>query len=1315
MRSETRRAPMGVVLMVVAAASLTCGPAFSGAAQDVSPARNGWEALWANDFASAEQYFTAALNADRKNDSAQRGLVLALLARGRDDALHEALDDYARRVPASSYDYFVPDVVYLYSDLASRDYHESLYDFAGRLAESGEVGPIDRRMYWSTTARYALMAGDERAVERAAERLNRIDTWYVLGPFDNTSGCGHKREHAYSGRPTDAPYRGKFGQTISWFTPELISPDRLVHLTGYFHHDVNTTGYARTTVRMPRPGTYLVSVGYTGEMEFAINDVVIGEGSRHAGGDEVLHWLVDLPAGTSLLSFKVSNRGGSSLFSCAVSERDGSPVKDIEFDVAGPIVGCMYEELAPRPVVASFLEEIERRVRENPGDTEAAFWHLHRARLHAEPDSLQALCDELTERFPESALVLCAVAEVLGGAGEEDRREQLMERAAELAPDLAPATLHLARGEMEKKRYEQARSRAQSVLQRSPSCRRALQIELECLLREQRLEELRTEAERVADELRDESLGYTFLAEHASERGLTKDEKKYSRKAIDRMPVYTGRLSRYIESLEEEDYSQAQKDLERFLRVSPDSEFLWVSYVRVLLSQDRIDEAWETAQKALRSFPQSVSLIYYRALFCESCYDFWLTSIREHFPDGQRVLTDEELKAMYPNGYYPTRVIKPEDTEATRKWIEHRCNAQAADMLEKALDIAPGNFQIRDKIRSLRGRKPYRTFMVDPALDEFVAMKVDPADHTGEDAVVLREWKRRLAYDEHASVLDYVLAVQLLNEEGVRRWEDYDIGIDPHANDIVFLEQTTVKPDGMEHEAEIVGGTVVFANVEPGDVIFLHYQMTAFVVGALSGRFWDHHQFSFGDPCLESKYVLITPEDLEVETRLNHAGGYPDAVTHEVDKLEDGYRLESWTFHDPPVVDDEIGSPPPWLHLPWIDVSTVGGWSDIAAWYEDLALGQAEVTSSVREKAEELASGAVTDDEIIARVLRFVADEVTYRYVPFYQGAQVPREAEQVLKDRAGDCKDKCVLMMALLEAAGVTGCRPALVTPGTDASVSFLPSPRFSHVVLYHEKTDGTETWYDPTVRFAVPGELPMALSGAPALVVSEEENALREIPRVDVRKRPSEITTSATLSEEGSADVKRREVYTRIDETSGRRVHVEGASRDELEEEALTVLAAEHPGCELTSFAVLGSDDPDTSLVYEVSFHAPRLFAPTADILSGALPSGSRLNNAFGAIVAGRERRTPIDLRPFATCSKLVTTLEFPDGLEPLAVPEDCSYRSGGCVYSATYTVADGALRAERQVVIPGTLVHPDDYADFKTFLEATLQDLQAPVLLR
>jgi len=323
---------IGLSILFLAAPALCA--AQTPAASDAASA--GWEALWTNEFTKAEHLFEAALKADDDDQSARRGLVLAALALGEDDLVYEQLESYGDRIPSGPFDFFLPQAVQQFSDLDSRDFYRMLLDYADNLAKGRELPPVDRRVYESLASHYAYLAGDGGAVKRIAKRLNRVEDWCILGPFDNTSGCGHRKDHADTKYVLSAPYVGKFGQHINWLTPDLIGLDRSITPTHYFHKQYNTTAYIRTVVELKEVGTYLISVGHVGAMEFRINDVLVHEGSRLAGGEEILHWHVDLPVKNNLLSFKLSNRWGDGSISCAISRTDGSAVRGVTFATSRP-------------------------------------------------------------------------------------------------------------------------------------------------------------------------------------------------------------------------------------------------------------------------------------------------------------------------------------------------------------------------------------------------------------------------------------------------------------------------------------------------------------------------------------------------------------------------------------------------------------------------------------------------------------------------------------------------------------------------------------------------------------------------------------------------------------------------------------------------------------------------------------------------------------------------------------------------------------------------------------------------------------------
>src|SRR5690606_5637149 len=101
-----------------------------------------------------------------------------------------------------------------------------------------------------------------------------------------------------------------------------------------------------------------------------------------------------------------------------------------------------------------------------------------------------------------------------------------------------------------------------------------------------------------------------------------------------------------------------------------------------------------------------------------------------------------------------------------------------------------------------------------------------------------------------------------------------------------------------------------------------------------------------------------------------------------------------------------------------------------------------------------------------------------------------PHAAADVLNAHYGDCKDKAVLLQALLAAKGIRS-RPALVNAGNAyelAGVALLSS--FNHVITY---LPDLRLFADSTSGLARFGALPDALAGKQALIVGDDTQTAR------------------------------------------------------------------------------------------------------------------------------------------------------------------------------------------------------------------------------
>ena len=89
-------------------------------------------------------------------------------------------------------------------------------------------------------------------------------------------------------------------------------------------------------------------------------------------------------------------------------------------------------------------------------------------------------------------------------------------------------------------------------------------------------------------------------------------------------------------------------------------------------------------------------------------------------------------------------------------------------------------------------------------------------------------------------------------------------------------------------------------------------------------------------------------------------------------------------------------------------------------WFNRLAKGQGEITDSMARKAKELTKDAVSDENKITAIHRFVTRDVRYVALEFGEHGYKPYKAKDVMARRFGDCKDKALLMKSLLRSLGI-------------------------------------------------------------------------------------------------------------------------------------------------------------------------------------------------------------------------------------------------------------------------------------------------------
>ena len=207
-----------------------------------------------------------------------------------------------------------------------------------------------------------------------------------------------------------------------------------------------------------------------------------------------------------------------------------------------------------------------------------------------------------------------------------------------------------------------------------------------------------------------------------------------------------------------------------------------------------------------------------------------------------------------------------------------------------------------------------------------------------------------------------------------------------------------------------------------------------------------------------------------------------------------------------------------------ISVSTFKNWKDV----NQLMLSIFNKVPKTLGVTDGITDPKASLEENIINAIQFVQDDV--RYLGFESGINAfqPHAPKEVLQRRYGDCKDKSLLLVTLLQQMGVTA-YPFLVN--TYSSKNFeqlLPSHTlFNHCIAYFS-LNGKEYFVDPTLNYQG-GDLDHIAFpeyGA-GLLVKEHEATLKTIPTTE----PPTVTIEENItldSINGSASFTIASVYT-------------------------------------------------------------------------------------------------------------------------------------------------------------------------------------------
>jgi transglutaminase-like putative cysteine protease len=278
------------------------------------------------------------------------------------------------------------------------------------------------------------------------------------------------------------------------------------------------------------------------------------------------------------------------------------------------------------------------------------------------------------------------------------------------------------------------------------------------------------------------------------------------------------------------------------------------------------------------------------------------------------------------------------------------------------------------------------------------------------------------------------------------------------------LSSAEVKVVQQERELEqrVFGGNltafIVLKDVRVNDVIDYAYTMHG-SNPVLGEKFFKEFSLGWTFSIDDLRVRVVMPEHRSLRYRLNRWKQDP------VETVEDGHRSYEWHISPTKTINIDTQTPKWYKQRPSLQLSEYKDWGEVELWASSLFSPSKAGDKKLRELVSGWKKEGLDKRKLVYKALDFVQNDIRYFGFEFGENSHRPSPPSEVLENRYGDCKDKSLLFVKLMDQIGIEA-YPALVSSSDLQAINdALPSPGMFDHAIDKLIIDGKVYWVDPTI----------------------------------------------------------------------------------------------------------------------------------------------------------------------------------------------------------------------------------------------------------
>jgi len=1200
---------------------------------------DGWAAFLQNDLKSARALFVKAQNDPTTASDAALSLALIDWMEGKyNDGFGNVQQFYktAKQPYAALYAVSSLPVINKYEDFLTS---EKVAFYEKILTDNNLNGTLQATTNAILANHYRFINNDKKAVEYL-NRLGTIDRWQVLGVFDNTSGSGFVKDWgAVQKAKMSDVFKNDVNADVRWYIPAATRFDRWFDLSDYFDLN-NTIIYAQSFVQSLQTQEVYMRVGTSGSLKVWINDALVASISEERNCDlDVYGYKVKLQQGANRILVQIGQSEiDRSNFMLRFTDENSRPISlasSPEYsDYQKDNSTYNTESLPFYPEV-----QLQKTIAEQP---ENYLYKILLAQTYLRNDKAfeaTSVLKEMEEKFPKSTLVSYSLIEAYARAKNNTDLSREVESIKTNDPQSFIGQQYKLSDEIDLSQYDEAEKIIKNIISQFGES------------------EFTDVTQRT-------------LAHYQDKKG---DLIAWTEKLYKKYPQNYSYVSDFysIEASKESGSKKALPILEKFNKMYFDENALYS------LSQEYFGlgntQKGIAAMKTLQAkCPNNIT---------------YLWQLQNQMANMQNYT--EALN-------YNDLVIKQRpfdgDVFEARGFIQKELGktAQAIESFNRAIYLKPTAYDSREQVRQLENKKELFDLFQKYDLKQLIADAPKAADYPQDNSVILLYEKQMVVYPEMAKEYKTVIIAKILTQAGIEDWKQYNAGGTIEKAEVVKANGTTVKAEGRS--------TVVFTNLEPGDVVHIVFREQDRSRGALAQYFYTDFNFEYPMPVRSYKFSLLIPKDKTFTSKVSN--GTIEPTVSDIENM----KLYIWEKTDVPAVRGES-----FMYfydnISQLYLSSFPDWKFIADWYRDLTFSKFAPDYVFTDTYNKLIKGNenLTNLEKAKLFYNYIEENITYSSVAFMQSNYIPQKPSRTITTRLGDCKDLATLFVALCRQAGIEANLVLILTRNVGGSNMVLPSIEFNHCIA--QFTDNGKTYFIELTDNNLPfGALHDVDINAQILTIPfGKEKSSSELTHLVSQNRPlnSSVRNQNITVNGNNMSISRSTDYTAAAAARARMQYKKEGNDNRNKKVNERVSSAFNKPVIINDLKFINLDNLKDTVTQSYNFTVNNVLQDVAGMKIFKLPW---IDRNTPDLVAPETRKYPLEYwaYQFEDLTTEIITLELPAGKSLVEPPQNVSLACANATYTLTFdTKQKGKLIATRIFTLKKGVVLPDEYPAFRTFL--------------